>query len=124
MISIKMLRRIKQLADAGVTIAGDKPKILVGLDGTVEEFDSLVKDIWGSGRKNVTTGVSIGKVLADTGVAPDVTFSDAKANIKFVHRRLNEGDLYSLANQTTQAPSMSQARSHSCGMPIPAPRKM
>lgn len=103
MISIKMLRRIKQLADAGVTIAGDKPKTLVGLDGTVEEFDSLVKDIWGSGRKNVTTGVSIDKVLANTGVAPDVTFSDAKANIKFVHRRLNDGEIYWIANQTKQA---------------------
>ena len=103
MMSIKMLRRIKQLADAGVVIAGTKPNTLRGLDGTEEEFSSLVKDIWDSGRKNVSTGISIDKILRAEGVAPDVTFSDTKANIKYVHRRLDNGEIYWVANQTNRA---------------------
>lgn len=100
MMSMKMLRRIKVLADAGVTIAGEKPQTLVGMEGSPDEFNRLVADIWSAGRKNVITGVAIDKVLANMGVAPDVTFSDAKANLKCVHRRLNDGDIYWIANQT------------------------
>ncbi len=99
MMSISMLHRIKQLADAGVVIAGEKPKTLMGLAGTVEEFNGLVKDIWESGRKNVSTGVSIDKVLEAEGVAPDVTFSDKQANLKYVHRHLDNGEIYWVANQ-------------------------
>lgn len=99
MMSIKMLRRIKQLANAGIIIAGNQPQTLVGLDGTTEEFNSLVADIWNSHRANVTTGVSIEKVLSTAGVSPDVTFSNAKANLKYVHRRLSNGEIYWLSNQ-------------------------
>ncbi len=99
-MSMKMLRRIKVLADAGVTIAGEKPQTLAGMEGTPEDFSRLVADIWSAGRKNVITGVAIDKVLANMGVAPDVTFSDAKADLKYVHRRLKDGDIYWIANQT------------------------
>ena len=73
-MSMKVLRRLKQLADAGVTIAGGKPQRLAGMEGTPEEFSQLVNSIWGTNRTNVTVNVPLEKVLAAKGMKAAVDF--------------------------------------------------
>ena len=103
MASMKMLRQLKHFADAGITIAGSKPLRLAGMEGSQEEFDNLVKDIWGSGRKNVSTNVPLEKILAQKGVEADVTFGNIKSDMSFVHRKLQSGDIYWVANHTANS---------------------
>ena len=98
-MSIDILRKIKEFADAGVTICGAKPSKLASNTGTEEEFKALVDDIWNSGRKNVTAGVPAGKVLSEMNLKPDFSIANGNSkDIKFVHRKLSNGEIYWITN--------------------------
>ena len=97
-MSIDVLRKIKEFADAGIVICGEKPLKLASNTGTEEEFKALVDDIWNSGRKNVTVKVPVGKVLASAGVAPDFSIGKEDQSVKFVHRTLKDGEIYWITN--------------------------
>ena len=103
-MSLPVLRKIKALADAGVTICGSRPEIQAGNPTMTEEFGTLVKDVWESGRKNVTSGIPVKEVLESMAVAPDFMYtSPESADIKFVHRHITEGDIYWIANLSDKA---------------------
>ena len=102
-MSLPVLRRIAELAEAGVVICGDKPSQLTGREGSPEEFRMLVEKIWNSNRTNVFSGTSLEQVLAKRGIEPDVDFLGAKAGLRYVHRHLAEGEIYWIANQTPDA---------------------
>ena len=99
-MSLPVLRRIAELAEAGVVICGDKPSQLTGREGSPEEFRRLVEKIWNSNRTNVFSGTSLEQVLAKRGIEPDVDFLGGKAGLRYVHRHLAEGEIYWIANQT------------------------
>lgn len=107
-ISIDILRKIKEFADAGIVICGAKPQKLASNTGSEEEFNTLVNDIWNSGRKNVTTGVDAAKVLSGIGVKPDfaVTKGDAK-DVKYVHRTLADGEIYWVTNLSKETKDLT-----------------
>lgn len=90
-MSLPVLRKIAKLAKSGVLIGGEKPQYPSGLMDSQDEFDALVKDVWESGRKNVTTGVPMEKVLKENGIEPDLV---APEGIKFLHRTLDAGEIY------------------------------
>lgn len=98
-MSIKVLRRIREYADAGVPLCGCVPEKLAGLDGTQEEFDALVKDIWHSGRANVRAGADAGVFLGH-----DEDFrADDMGDLGFVHRTLADGEIYWVLNRSDKA---------------------
>ena len=98
-MSMEILRKIKVLADAGVVICGSKPEKMAGNQGDPEEFDAMVRDVWESGRKNVSSGIPAGKVLQSIGAEPDFVFSSKDdPEVKFVHRRIGDGDIYWITN--------------------------
>lgn len=101
-MSIKVLRRIKEYADAGVPICGCMPEKLAGLEGTQAEFDSLVKSIWKSGRANVKAGADPGAFL---GHDEDFRMTDMR-DIRFVHRTTENGDIYWILNQSKKTRTM------------------
>lgn len=96
-MSIRVLRRLAELADAGVVICGAKPYKLAGREGSVEEFSELCDNIWNKGRKNVTAGVPIGSVLKSIGVEPDFDSSTDK-DVRYVHRKIEGGEIYWVTN--------------------------
>lgn len=102
-MSLPVLRKIAELAEAGVAICGDKPGQLAGREGSPAEFRALVDKIWNTGRGNVFTGTPLAQVLAKRGIEPDVDFLGSKANLRYVHRHLPEGEVYWIANQTPDA---------------------
>lgn len=97
-MSLPMLRCLARLADAGVTICGGKPSRMANLKGDVDEFNRLVNHIWESGKTNVTSGVPLKNVLSDLGIEPDVEWTPAADDVKYVHRTLPEGEAYWLNN--------------------------
>ena len=103
-ISTDVLRRIREIADAGVLVAGNEPAGWCNLDGTREEFDALVRDIWHSGRDNVVSLDGMAGAMLSRGIMPDLQTWLGKHDIRFVHRTLRaedgfgDGEIYWVAN--------------------------
>lgn len=109
-MTIAVLRRITELADAGATIIGMAPNTSPSLEGDPKAFSMLVARLWGDGQ---ITKVGAGRViamqnlddaLARVGVKPDFKVDNVApdADIPFVHRTLPEGDLWFLVNRKDQ----------------------
>ena len=90
-MSVKVLRKIAELAKAGVYIGGAVPKYPAGLSEANSEFDSLVKDIWGSGRSNVIACNDLQQLLDAAGVEPDVILDKG---MNWLHRTMDGVEIY------------------------------
>ena len=98
-MTMEVLRRLREIADAGVLIVGAPPRSWCNLDGDAGEFEALVDDIWHSGRMNVVAESQMEMALRGLGIRPDVEFlNPTGADIRFVHRHLDNGELYWIAN--------------------------
>jgi hypothetical protein len=97
-----MLEKIKTLVEDGATVLGNPPSKAPGLSG-YPESDARVKmaaaKLWGAGAKTgkgrVLTGKTPAEALADIKVRPDFV---SNKNIRYIHRALDGGDLYFVAN--------------------------
>ncbi len=70
-MSLDILKKIKEFADAGAIICGKEPKQCAGLKADDRAFALIVDDIWHSHRKNVFTK-GLGDCLKQCGIAPDL----------------------------------------------------
>ncbi len=91
-MSLEVLKKIKEYADAGVRICGSVPERQAGLRTDDKAFKAIVNDIWKSGRKNVFK--TLEEALAD--VDPDCLFSvdgvqSGPGDFSFVHRAMDDG---------------------------------
>ena len=69
-MSLDILKKVKEFADAGVIICGKEPKQCAGLKADDRVFASIVDDVWHSRRKNVFTK-GLEDCLIRSGIAPD-----------------------------------------------------
>lgn len=92
-MSIKILKKIAELSQNGVIICGQIPSKMTTMTDSKDEFDSLVKDIWFSGRSNVFGGKWLKEVTQTIGLSPDWIVMKGK-QIRALHRELAEGDVY------------------------------
>lgn len=111
----RLLRRLGDLVDAGMTLVGPRPvrsPSLEGFPGCDEELVALADHLWGSGAVRSSGSRRVGKgrvvwgstaqhVLAEAGVGVD--FSSGPSNpFRYIHRRLDDGtELYFVANRVT-----------------------
>ena len=101
-MSLPVLKKIRDLVQAGAIVAGPKPTDTPSLSDDAKEFQSIVDQLWGSGSGNtvgkgkVYGDKNLGDVLTTVGVAPDFNYTKPQAdtNLLFVHRKLADGDLY------------------------------
>jgi len=90
-----LLRKIKQLVDAGATVIGPRPSrspSLSGYPACDDEVRSLADELWGRGK--IVQGVTPEQLLAQKGVPPDFT-SDRP--LRFIHRRAGDVEIYFVA---------------------------
>jgi hypothetical protein len=101
-ISLPVLRKIRELAQAGATVVGPKPLQAAGLSGFPQsdvETKAIAGALW---TGNVSKGRVIADrtardVLADDGVRPDFEIAsgaDANMAIQYIHRRAGDTDIY------------------------------
>ena len=102
-MSCELLRGLKARADKGVIIAGSEPRSFFGLGDREEEFRSLVNDIWHSGRSNVVPFDAAAQALAASGCPRDVDFGKDSSGLSFVHRHLQDGELYFITSTEEKA---------------------
>ena len=69
-MSLDILKKIKEFADAGVVICGKEPRKCAGLKADDRAFASIVDAIWHSGRRNVFTE-GLEDCLRRSGIGPD-----------------------------------------------------
>lgn len=100
-MTVKVLRRLKEIADAGIQICGQVPSRAASLNDNEAEFTALVSDIWHSGRTNVSAATAEG-ALARAGLQRD--FYTGAGDISYLHRRLSDGtDIYWVSNHSGKA---------------------
>ncbi len=109
-ISLPVLRKVREWAEAGATVAGAvKPKQASGLrdaDAADAEVRRLAGELWDGGR--VATNASVRDVLLAKGVEPDVAFdapTNDLASLDFIHRADGDAEIYFVANRSTNAVS-------------------
>ena len=109
-----LLRKIRDLAQAGATIVGTPPQKSPSLSGFPEcdsEVRELARRIWGDSDASPIAERRLGsgrvfrqrepeKVLGDMGIAPDFTSGEP---LRFIHRRTDGTDIYFVANRTPRS---------------------
>ena len=91
-MSMPVLRKLAEFADAGVVICGDKPSCKAGQEGTEEEFHALVDRIWNSGKPNVSCGRPVAEVMASVVEKDFIPLSTSE--FRFLHRTLPGVEIY------------------------------
>ena len=113
-MSPKLLKKIRELAEAGATIVGAPPKKALGLTNypqSDEEVKKLATEIWGKcdgltvkenrvGKGRVVYGKTPEEVLAEMKIDRDFSSEEF---LRYTHRNINGTDVYFIANpkQTT-----------------------
>ncbi|MDP5279817.1 glycosyl hydrolase [Sphingomonas sp. DG1-23] len=103
--------RLREMVEQGLVLLGPKPRHSMTLVGGVKAevgFRDAVDAIWGDaaaprkvGRGRVYASGTIQRVLDDIGLAPDArcTTASPDGQVRWLHRKLDEGDLYFVANR-------------------------
>jgi len=106
-MTVPVLHRLAELAEAGATIIGDAPESSPSLKDDPAQFTSLVHRLWSGspvtriGRGQVVAGHEVEAVLQAGGLAPDFSYTPVSpdAQILFLHRRLADGEIYFINNR-------------------------
>lgn len=114
----RLLRRIRDLVEQGLTIVGGPPSSSPSLENYPacdKEVTELARQIWGAvdgsqitdnilGRGRVVWGKPLPRVLRELGLSPDIACVDAMPGeqIKYIHRRVNNTEVYFVTNATPQ----------------------
>jgi len=102
-MSLPVLKRIFRLVRAGVPLYGSRPLFKANMKGSERRFSRICARIWDAGRSNVHSCGSLEEALAAEGIAPDVDLAEAgDADVRFVHRRLDAGEFWWVANITAE----------------------
>lgn len=102
-LSLKTLQRIREIAEKGVPIIGEKPEKLSGYYTSEEDrqtFAKLVEEIWS--KPTTHTSLSWEAIFKQEGISPDLVIS-GREDINFMHRHLPDADIYFLYNPDTVA---------------------
>lgn len=103
---LSTLRRLRDLVRAGAHVAGEPPVAPAGLNDVMhqDEFGRLVAEIWSGlggdvpskqlGKGRVHAGSSLLGILQQLGVPPDLSWAPSDANLKFIHRRTADAEIY------------------------------
>ena len=114
-MSLPVLRKIRDLVEAGAIVCGEKPTDTPSLADDESEFHRIADQLWGTGegaslgKGRVYRRMTLGEALAAIHVAPDFSYTrpEPDANLMFVHRKLADGDLYFVDNRNDRYEKLS-----------------
>ena len=104
---LAVLRKIRDLVNAGAVVVGSKPIASPSLSDDAAEFKAIADQLWGgtTGKGKVFGTGTIGDALAALKVTPDFTYTKPQADteLAFVHRTLADGDVYWVSHRNARA---------------------
>ena len=107
-MSLPVLRKVRDLVQAGAIVAGPKPTDTPSLSDDPKEFQNIVDELWGPGTgehgygKGKVYGEQISpEVVRAIHMVPDFEYPKPQSDTEllFVHRKLSDGDLYYVDNR-------------------------
>ena len=108
-----MLRKLRDLVNAGAVVVGDRPTGSPSLADKPDEFDAVAEELWGkaAGKGKVISGKDSNQVLVSLGVVPDFEYDKTGQgmDIMFVHRHLPDSEIYFLSNRSETPQTMNAA---------------
>jgi hypothetical protein len=113
-MSLEVLKKIAMLASRGVIICGEIPSEAASMYDSRKEFESIVKDIWYSGRDNVFGNKWLDEVMKASETDPD-WIALSGCDIRVVHRALPDGHIY-WVNSPISAPQSAGLSLRVCGL--------
>lgn len=108
-MSLPVLAAIHKLVMEGASVAGPKPTHDPSLADNQAEFHILADELFGdgtgihhAGKGTVYAGQTVAEALAEMHDAPDFDYVATLpgANLKFIHRKLTDGDIYFVDNRS------------------------
>lgn len=108
-ISLAVLRKVREWVAAGATVVGPKPVQASGLKDSAQadaEVKRLADELWGSGK--VVGDKTAREVLRSQGLPPDCAIAapaPAAEAFDFIHRVDGDAEIYFVANRATNAVS-------------------
>ena len=90
-MSVKMLRRIVEIARAGVPVCGVLPEECVSLTDDVREFDALRAEL-----QALRVSADLAGALEAKGIGPDLV--STVPGLSYVHRSLHDADIFWVRN--------------------------
>ncbi|NEW81601.1 MAG: glycoside hydrolase [Mariniphaga sp.] len=114
-MSLPVLRKISEMVKSGAAVVGEKPVGTPSLSDDQAEFKTIVDELWANdkgvnsvGKGKVFAGQSIAEVLTAIKVTPDFEYtkSTEATNLLFVHRRLEDIDIYWVNNRNNSAENL------------------
>jgi hypothetical protein len=118
-MTLPVLRKIAELVRAGAVLVGNRPTDSPSLGDDPSEWKKAADSIWGHvasphgerkvGKGRVYAGASANEALASLGVQRDFEYSkpDSTADLMFLHRKLDDGDLYFVDNREDRAENVN-----------------
>ncbi|MDE3167044.1 MAG: glycoside hydrolase, partial [Acidobacteriota bacterium] len=112
---LPVLRKIREMVEAGVAVAGPKPVDSPSLSDDQTEFCTIADRLFGdgsgehvAGKGKVYAGQTAGQALAAMKVAPDFTYAPPESDslYLFVHRSIPGGEIYWVDNRKGRAESL------------------
>lgn len=109
-VTLPVLKKVKEFVEQGVTLIGARPEGSPSLGDDPEEVSKILDMLWPGGAST-----SVGKgtvyntnetasVLKEIGLTPDFSYNSpiAESKVMFLHRKLEDGEIYFVANQKDQ----------------------
>ncbi|MFC4314210.1 glycosyl hydrolase [Steroidobacter flavus] len=113
-MTLPVLRRIDALVSEGASVVGNRPLASPSLADDPAEFDAIASRLWGGAppaKGRVIPGRDVDAALAMIGVPRDVDYRKPQpdSDIMFLHRRLDDGDVYFLTNRKPRSESVEMS---------------
>jgi hypothetical protein len=118
-LNLEVLRKVRDLVKEGIALVGPKPEVNPGLTGypaSDSELREIADEVWGDlngtsvtersyGKGRVFWGLPMVTVLDKLGIKPDCanTSRSGDAPINFIHRRVEDAEIYFVANRRRRA---------------------
>lgn len=112
-LSLKALRKVKELAENGATIIGEKPLTtasLVGGSDADKELKNITEQLWKEGANEIRP-LTAKEALKNTGILPDCEFIQKPEGkiFDYIHRQADNVDYYFISNQNKEYLSLKAA---------------
>ncbi|HPT21097.1 MAG TPA: glycosyl hydrolase [Bacteroidales bacterium] len=110
-MSLPVLKKISEMVKSGAVVIGEKPVSSPSLSDDQAEFKAIAGELWKNekggntiGKGKVIAGQTIAEVLTSLKITPDFEYTRPQKNTEllFVHRKLDNTDLYWINNRNKQ----------------------
>ncbi|MDR3793498.1 MAG: glycosyl hydrolase [Terracidiphilus sp.] len=113
-MTLAVLKQLLALVKQGAVVVGNRPSDSPSLTDDETQVQAIADALWGKGvakpgvvravgKGKVIAGVSANEALAKLGAKEDFTTSKQDADVMFVHRKLDDGELYFVDNRKLHA---------------------